>query len=235
MKMSNESRSRGVAIAILFLMAVMVIAGTGCQKPPEAELAAAKKTLGEAKAADAEKYAAALLSKSNESLTAAEKEIAAQDAKMPPLRKYAEARALISRASEEAKAALTEAGKCVSVTGLFVQTDGKPVAGMDIDFVEVERTGKKIGFSLVIGKDGTIQNPSVETDADGRFLFKLHPSVHSEFLATNKEYSLLLNVHGMAQLLNVQSMPYILRFKGEEGQLARQGQIDIGRFVIEGY
>ncbi|MEW6366886.1 MAG: hypothetical protein AB1714_19845 [Acidobacteriota bacterium] len=47
MNTSNEWRIRRLAIAIPFLVAVAVITGTGCQKPPEAELAAAKKTLGE--------------------------------------------------------------------------------------------------------------------------------------------------------------------------------------------
>jgi hypothetical protein len=233
--MKKTFELQGRSFVILLLVAAMVIGGTRCQKPPETELAAAQKALGEAKAAEADTFAAAQFSKADEALKSAEKEIAAQDKKLTPLRKYAKARDLISRASKEAAGALAEASTFVSVTGLFVQSDGRPIVGMGIDYVEVEERGKDLMFKIALDKNSIVANPSVKTDADGRFLFKLHPSVHSQFLAVDRGYSLLLNVHGMARLLNIQSMPYILRFKGQEGQLARKGQIDIGRVIIEGY
>jgi hypothetical protein len=237
MKTSNHGQSRRALIVVQILIgAAVAIGGIGCQKPaPHAELAAAKTALEGAKAAGAEKYAAALYSKADASLKAAEKEIAAQKAKWALFRSYDQARELIVRATAEAKAASAEANNSnVRVTGLLVRKDGTPVAGWLISLVELTETRGKLVPSVRF-VDGAFDNPSAETGVDGRFILRLDPSANSYFLDPDKQYGVTASRPGFLTIPGADSILHVVRFRDERGQPIELGQqIDIGRIARAG-
>jgi chromosome segregation ATPase len=91
-----------LVLAVLLSSALLV---TGCAKPPQAELDAAKAVLAEADGAKAATYASAELAAANEALNAAQAEIDTQNNKFALFRSYKKAVELLTDASNKAKAA----------------------------------------------------------------------------------------------------------------------------------
>jgi hypothetical protein len=80
-----------------------------CAKAPETELASAQAAIEQARAAEAEKYAAEGYRAANDSLAAAQAEIQAQNSKFALFRKYDRATALIAASQSAATKAQSDA------------------------------------------------------------------------------------------------------------------------------
>ncbi len=93
----------------LALCAGVLLLAIGCSKKPETEIAAAGAAITAAESAEAQEYAPAALQSARDSLTAAQQELAAQDAKMALMRKYDRAKELYVSAATLAQEAGNQA------------------------------------------------------------------------------------------------------------------------------
>ena len=91
------------------LAAGVLLLAIGCSKKPETEIAAAGTALTAAESSEAQEYAPAALQSARDTLTAAQQELAAQDAKMALMRKYDHARQLYIASARLAQEAGTQA------------------------------------------------------------------------------------------------------------------------------
>lgn len=91
------------------LCAGVLLLAIGCSKKPETEIAAANTALTAAEATEAQEYAPAALQAARDTLTAAQQELAAQDAKMAIMRKYDRAKELYVTGARMAQEAATQA------------------------------------------------------------------------------------------------------------------------------
>ncbi len=97
-------RALTIALACAFLL-------NACAQPPSDKLAAAEKSLSDAKSAGAPSYMAEDFAKLEGLLTNAKSEIAAQDSKFAPLRDYGKAEQLLATAQADAGRVLAETSK----------------------------------------------------------------------------------------------------------------------------
>jgi len=93
----------------LALCAGVLLLAIGCSKKPETEIAAASAAITAAESAEAQEYAPAALQAARDSLTAAQQELAAQDAKMALMRKYDRSKELYVSAATLAQEAGNQA------------------------------------------------------------------------------------------------------------------------------
>ena len=99
-------RNKNLMMGALVLSVALV--ATGCAKPPQIELDAAKAAMTEAQA-EAQKYAPEAWTKVNDAMTAATTEIDAQNAKFALFRSYTKAKDLLAAVGTEAASAKTQA------------------------------------------------------------------------------------------------------------------------------
>jgi hypothetical protein len=93
----------------LALLAGVMLLAIGCSKKPEMEIAAAGAAMTAAETAEAQDYAPAALQTVRDTMTAAQQELATQDAKMALMRKYDRAKELYITAARLAEEAGTQA------------------------------------------------------------------------------------------------------------------------------
>lgn len=93
----------------LALCAGVLLLAIGCSKKPESEIAAAGAAMTAAESSEAQEYAPAAMQAARDTLTAAQQELAAQDAKMALMRKYDRAKALYATATTLAQEAGSQA------------------------------------------------------------------------------------------------------------------------------
>lgn len=94
----------------VFMSALLLVLALGaCASKPEAEIAAATKAVEDARAAEADVYAATEFQAAADSLAAAEAEITAADEQFALTRSYEKATELLKKATTEAQAAASAA------------------------------------------------------------------------------------------------------------------------------
>lgn len=91
------------------LCAGALLLAIGCSKKPEVEITAAGTAFTAAESIEAQEYAPAALQAARDTLTAAQQELAAQDAKMAIMRKYDRAKELYVTSARLAQEAGTQA------------------------------------------------------------------------------------------------------------------------------
>lgn len=89
----------------LLAAAALTLLLAACQKPPQAELDAARAAAAQADTGDGAKYAPTQLAEARQALQAAEAEVEAQNGKFALFRKYDRAKELIRHAESTAQAA----------------------------------------------------------------------------------------------------------------------------------
>ncbi len=97
------------SLCLVGLVAVMVVAMTGCAKPPQELQTSVQSAMDEAKAAGAETYAPESLNKAQETMGQAQAEIETQNGKFALFRSYKKAEELLNQARTEAETAKSDA------------------------------------------------------------------------------------------------------------------------------
>src|SRR4051812_34846279 len=67
--------------------------------------------------------------------------------------------------TQQHRLATTMGGETFIISGTLVSDDGRPIEGARVMVAEA----KDAGYAMSIGEDGSLENPSVMTDARGRF------------------------------------------------------------------
>ncbi|MBI1924220.1 hypothetical protein HYR99_08200 [Candidatus Poribacteria bacterium] len=93
-------------VSVIFVLGLIV---SGCAKPPVAQVDAVKAALADAKTAEADRYAKDEYSTANSSLAAAQSEIDHQNSRFALLRKYNQAKQMLTKAQADAQAAKSAA------------------------------------------------------------------------------------------------------------------------------
>jgi sugar diacid utilization regulator len=101
-----EMRNKNLMLGALVLSVALV--ATGCAKPPQVELDAAKATMADA-SAEAQKYATDAWTKAQDAMNAVNTEMEAQNAKFALFRSYTKTKELIAAANQAAADAKTAA------------------------------------------------------------------------------------------------------------------------------
>jgi hypothetical protein len=126
---------------------VLTFALVGCAKPPVTELDASRAALKAAEDSEAATYAAAELQEAKDALAAAETEIATQEGKFALMRKYDEAKNLISTATNKADVAkrAAETGKEAAIQAANTALEGVTAAmtAAEATMVQLEACPKK--------------------------------------------------------------------------------------------
>ena len=95
-------RNQKLALGVI---ALMLVVATGCAKPPQQEIDAAKAAVSAAESAEAPKYAADAWNKAQQAMNAVNAEIEAQANKFALFRSYTKAKELVAAASQAANEA----------------------------------------------------------------------------------------------------------------------------------
>ncbi len=103
--MGTVRRLTGVAVVL-----GMVVMAAGCAKPPDAELAAAKNAVEEARKGGAAAYVAEAFKGAADALQKAEEEINAQGGRFALTRNYDKAKELLAKAKADAEKAKADTG-----------------------------------------------------------------------------------------------------------------------------
>ncbi len=153
----NRFRS---AFRLSYLVAFPLLLAAGCAKPPTADLQMAQNSLGEAKSAGADSYAAEEYTKAQQTFDQAKAEVAAQDGRFALLRSYGKARALISQARTDANNA-----KMQAVSGKE-QYKGQAQTALDQARLAIESARTSLSTAPV-GKDSRADLEAMKGDLDG--------------------------------------------------------------------
>jgi len=111
-------------ISYCLMVVALLVVLSGCSKPPEMEMKAAKAAITAAQTAEAEMYVPAMFRAAMDSMTAADKNKVDQDKKSALSRDYAKAKALYIAAEKTAKKAAGEA----ATAKVAVQNDAAKLA-----------------------------------------------------------------------------------------------------------
>ncbi len=133
-----------LVIAVLLSSALLV---TGCAKPPQAEIDAAKAALDAAVAAKAEAYAGPELSAAREAMNAAQAEIDTQAGKFALFRSYKNAKTLladvVTKANAARDAAVANLEKAKQEATAAIEAAKAAVAGAQTELTTLEGCKRK--------------------------------------------------------------------------------------------